>query len=378
MAGYGPSRGRAVDLDDIENWFAPRTADGPPGPLLGQRQLQRGPLLVGTARVPGVPPKAPLLTGTDTSRESGNANWLDRSVMAKSTGGLVARGLGVPFGMARGAGSMVTGIGGLLELANPLDAAFAPLGQTAWDRLFAGGSRALGYARHGVSNPQSVADDLGRGLRQFQARTDPDATAMAPTFGGEWNRNFDIGQNQGELLTDLVSTFYGGAVLKELSGLSALSKEALVAKYLEQGSSPKLAEYLAEPYPKSGKGHHGPFPQRFRVPNDVFGVPLPDTIAGRPLPAAVMDSPFNVLKPYRISRGEMYRLHYENDLKFHGARLPGSVGGGGWSGKRLGLKKNGPLGRAWYGTPAPLKAAVGGGTVGGTGLAYNYLDGGSR
>ncbi len=77
-----------------------------------------------------------------------------------------------------------------------------------------------------------------------------------------------------------------------------------------------------------------------------------------------------------MSTGDFYELHFRVDPKFYGAPMPARAGGGGWSGKRLRLEKYGPLGRAWFGSPAPLKAAVGAGTVGALGLGYDYFGGG--
>ena len=73
-----------------------------------------------------------------------------------------------------------------------------------------------------------------------------------------------------------------------------------------------------------------------------------------------MDGPFNRLAPPGISRGDMYELHYQVDPKFSVARLPGKVGGGVWHGRKIDLERYDQLGRLWHGSPAPLKARVGG------------------
>lgn len=70
-----------------------------------------------------------------------------------------------------------------------------------------------------------------------------------------------------------------------------------------------------------------------------------------------MDGVFNVLKPEDISRGDFYELHYKVDPRFHGTRV---VPGEPWRGGKLGLKRFGPAGRIWHGSPPPLKARVGG------------------
>ena len=120
-----------------------------------------------------------------------------------------------------------------------------------------------------------------------------------------------------------------------------------VEKYIAQGHSPALAEYLALPY--KGRGHHA-FPLRRELP-----------IIGRhKLPDRFMNSPFNVLKPKGITRGDFYELHYKVDPSFNVARLPARFGGDAWSGEKIGLQKYGQIGRLWYGTPTQLKAAAAG------------------
>lgn len=123
------------------------------------------------------------------------------------------------------------------------------------------------------------------------------------------------------------------------------------AKFLEQGFNPTQADYLAAPY--EGMGHHF-VPRR----------------SG--LPSFISDSPFNVLKPRDISRGDFYELHYKVDPHFNGTGLPPRFGGGSWSGKSLGLEKYGPVGRLWYGSPTPLKLTAGAAAAGAGAGAYEY------
>ncbi|WP_310540501.1 hypothetical protein, partial [Phenylobacterium sp.] len=92
------------------------------------------------------------------------------------------------------------------------------------------------------------------------------------------------------------------------------------------------------------------------------------------LPRAISDSSFNVLKPSGMSRGDFYELHYKVDPDFRNANLPRREGGGRWTGSRLGLKKNGGLGRAWHGAPGSLKAVSGVGGLQAGGLIYDQLD----
>jgi hypothetical protein len=85
---------------------------------------------------------------------------------------------------------------------------------------------------------------------------------------------------------------------------------------------------------------------------------LPGFLGGGPVPAAILDSPFNVLKPPGITKGDFYELHYAVDSKFKGARMAGRGKGSGWSGKRLGLPEYSLPQRIWYGTPNATKQAV--------------------
>jgi hypothetical protein len=92
------------------------------------------------------------------------------------------------------------------------------------------------------------------------------------------------------------------------------------------------------------------------------------------LPSIFTESDFNVLKPQGITRGDMYELHYKVDPKFKGTGFPARVGGGGWSGAALGLKEYGLAGRIWHGSPAPLKARVGGLGGGAGAIAHGVMD----
>jgi hypothetical protein len=131
-----------------------------------------------------------------------------------------------------------------------------------------------------------------------------------------------------------------------------MAKVGNAAKYIEQDFSPLRAQYLAEPY--EGMGHHF-------FPRNAFK-PIR-------LPRDLSDSVFNVLKPSGMSRGDFYELHYKVDPEFDGTGIASRGGGGGWSGKKLGLDRYGLLGRLWHGSPAPLHAAVG--SIGAAGSA-NY------
>ena len=187
---------------------------------------------------------------------------------------------------------------------------------------------------------------------------DPTATPVAPTVSEEVRRRLSIGMNQGEFAFDVGSFAVGGPLAKSVKGIGALSKASMAEKYLAQGFTPAKATYLAEPYPASGMGHH-------------FG---PRRLG---LPSGYSESVFNRLKPEGIARGDMMELHYRVDPHFHGGPLPRRVGGGkgnGWSGAALGLKRYGLAGRILHGSPAPLKAGVGGLGAGAGAVAHGMAD----
>ena len=192
---------------------------------------------------------------------------------------------------------------------------------------------------------------------QWNRKFNPYAMPVAPTFRGELRRNFDIGKNQGEALFDVGSLVVGGPAAKAVKGLSRAGNVGNDAKYLAQGLSPRAAAHLAKPYPASNMAHHF-IARDTRLPG------------GGSVPQSYSDGPFNKLAPPGISRGDFYELHYQVDPRFHGTGVVGER----WSGKDLGLAKRGRLGRLWHGSPAPLKARVGGlAAAAGSGL-YNPED----
>ena len=275
------------------------------------------------------------LVAIDTARTAGNV------------AGVVRGGVHAVEGVADG----VTFLG---RLVDPLDRLKSAPGQSAAEQLGRGvvnaGRMGVDYVRKSVADPQSVVMDVTNAAGQWRRELDPSATPVAPTLEGELRRNFDIGQNQGELAFDVGLLVVGGPAAKAVKGLPRVANIGNDAKYLAQGFGPKAAAYLAEPYPASGMGSH-------YVPRRAT---LPEMLGGGPLPKSYMDGPFNRLAPPEISRGDMYELHYKVDPKFSVARLPGDVGGGIWHGGKLGLERYGLPGRRWHGAPAPLKARVGG------------------
>jgi hypothetical protein len=291
--------------------------------------------------------RAKRLASASPSRRVGVSGLKD-SAAVKAAAGSVAETAGNIVGLARGGARLAQGAAGAMKLTeNMLDPVYGLLhgGQPAWLPLEKAADNAV---RQGWSEVRHPIRTIKEGASRANAALNPFATPVAPTTTGEIRRRFDIGKNQGEVLFDIGSA----ALAPEAMAGPALSAEEQVAKYMAQGMDARVVQTLAEPY--NGMGYHY-IPKR-----GVFGVKLPKIIS---------DSPFNLLKPSGISRGEMHKLHYEVDPKFHGARLADHAGQH-WSGKRLGLKKNHPVVQVVRGAPTALKRTVsgaGGGVVGAVG-----------
>jgi hypothetical protein len=274
--------------------------------------------------------------------------------VARSVAIDTARTPGNVAGVVRGGVHAVEGLvdGATLlgRLVDPLDRLKSAPGQSAAEQLGRGvvntGRIGVDYVRKGVADPQSVVTDVTNVAGQWRRELDPSASPVAPTLDGELRRNFDIGENQGELAFDVGSLVIGGPAAKFARGLPRVSNVGNVEKYLAQGFAPAEAAHLAQAYPVSNMGSHF-IPRRTR---------LPKLLGGGPLPRSYMDGPFNKLIPDGISRGDFYELHYKVDPRFHGT----GVRGGRWSGRDLGLKRYGSLGQLWHGSPPPLKARLGG------------------
>ncbi|MBU1378594.1 MAG: hypothetical protein KKE02_02340 [Alphaproteobacteria bacterium] len=146
-----------------------------------------------------------------------------------------------------------------------------------------------------------------------------------------------------------------------------MSKAERILMHERQGFSKAKATHLAGAY--TGRGHHAIIPERARLPTWAGG--------GR-VPRAILDSPFNVLKPEGITRGEFYPLHSKVDSHFYGTGFPRRMGLGGWSSKVLGIEKYGLPGRLWYGTPGPTKVVVGGAAIEAGGALNEMLYGDER
>lgn len=263
----------------------------------------------------------------------------DTARIAGNVTGLVTGG----FNLAKDATDGAIFVARLLD---PYDAMRHPLGDSAANQVLGAGDNVVKQIVKAAKDPEGAKRQFVQAVRQVQRDLDPNASPAAPTVAGEIGRNFPVGKNQGELLVEGAGWILGPAELKAAAKIRGLSKADLVTKYLNQGFSPADAAYLAEPY--KGMGHHSAIPRR---------ATLPKWMGGGPVPKSVLDSPFNVLAPPRISRGDMYELHYKVDPHFTNARLKG---GGRWVGSKLGLEEyERPL-RIWYGTPTATKRGLAG------------------
>ncbi len=269
--------------------------------------------------------------------------------------GLAANTAGNAVGVAAGAKQMGQDFAGGailgVRLLDPTDPFRHPQGEAAWDHVFDGMGAIKSAVTDAIADPHGAADRLlGKGQKLLRD-TVPMATPEAPTFWGEMQRRYDIGRNQGELAVELVPYVVGAGELKGAADLGALTKASRLAKYAEQGFTKRQAARLAKPY--DGAGHHAIIPQSARLPN---------FLGGGPIPRAILDSPFNVVKPSGMTQGDFYELHFGIDRQFHGTR----VKNGRWSGKDLGLQRYAIPERVWYGTPSATKQAAASAGVFGT------------
>jgi hypothetical protein len=217
----------------------------------------------------------------------------------------------------------------------------------------------LQYGRAVRDDPSRVVSDVGDLAKATIDSVNPFDAPMSGTFGDVVAHEFEKGSNLGEGVANIAA-----AIAVPEIGIGATravtfnaTRAARVAKFVERGANPRLAEYLAEPY--EGMGHHAVVPRRFRIPDSILGIPVDEGLAAKPLPSWLIDSRLNVSKPLGMSRGDFYDYHYRVDPRFHGARLPADLNGGkGWSGKRLGLQRYSRPRQVWAGMPAPLKGGV--------------------
>lgn len=272
--------------------------------------------------------------------------WVNDNPIAKAAALEAAGQMGVRAGVLRGAyhagkGFVDTGVLAARAIQYP------EVRDAIRDRVIQTGRAVGDYVGSRTAQPQRLAQDVQSAARDVRRHLDPNATPKEANLSDEFRRRFDIGLNQGEAGFDIGSMVVGGPGAKAVGRAATAVRATPMEAYLAQGIPPKVAAYFAEPY--KGMGSHY-MPRRWEN-----------------LPKGYMDSEFNVLQPEGITRGDMYRLHYEVDPRYYGGNLPRGLEQKGWSGAKLGWKTRGPIGRALYGAPGALKARLGGGftTTGG-------------
>lgn len=290
---------------------------------------------------------------------------------ARQVAGDVARVVGNVAGLGTGTlqtmEDMKDGAALALRLLNPADPFLHPRGEAGWDQMAGAANLVVQRGKQAIADPKAAIQNVMGEGRKLRQNLDPTATPQKPTAYGEMRRNFDIGRNQGELAVGVAGLALGGAELKAASTAARISKAERIAMHRSQGFSEEKAAYLAERY--TGRGHHAIIPERTR---------LPAWAGGGPVPRAILDSPFNVLKPEGITRGDFYPLHSKVDSYFYGTGFPRRMGPGGWSSKVLGIEKYGLPSRIWYGTPGPTKAVLGGAAIEAGGALNEVLYGDER
>ena len=314
-------------------------------------------------------PPSPKAAGPAAKPPRG-ADWRDKT--ARSIGGAAAQTAGNVAGVFRGARNTAKDLGDsavfVARLANPYEAATAPLGETAWDELFGAASDLRTHAADRAAHPEALRADVVGTLRKVRTDVDPTATRSAESLPDELKRRFEVGKNQGELAFDVGSTLYGAGELKALSKLNFLSEEARTANALKRATrlangDPRLAQNFMEPY--EGMGHH------------VIGrkQSMPAYLGGGLYPKAIVESPLFVIDGQGMRKGEFLERHVGVDDDYYGGKIPARYGGGTWSGEKLGWTKYGPSKKAWFGTTKPMKMVVGAGVLGAGALGYDVLEG---
>jgi hypothetical protein len=255
---------------------------------------------------------------------------------------VVGAGAGVPMAVVHTVGDITDA--GLFGLQ--WSGALGPQAQAQANREAAGAAAgAFRYARTAIDDPSKVVSDIRGAAGRAVDNINPFNVDMSGSVQDVLGHEFRHGQNLGEAATNVAGMFAGGEFVQGVRAAKAFeaTRAARVAKLVEQGANPKLAEYLAQPY--EGMGHHSLFSRR--LANKLN------------LPPWLVDGPINVAKPRGMSRNDFYKYHYQVDPKAGGFRLPADLNGGkGWRPKELGLTKYSRQERIWRGMPVPLKDAM--------------------
>jgi hypothetical protein len=264
--------------------------------------------------------------------------WLD-DPRVRERGYDLARQVGGVAGVGRGAWHGVKGLGEGVALVARLanGEPFTPFEDKAAVQLGRAGIAAVRYIGAGARDPRIFGRDLRRAVQKANVDLNPNASPRAKTFAGELERNFKIGQNQGELAFNVASAARGGPIIDTIAAAARVKKTVTAAQLAAKGYDPRLIDYFNEPY--TGRGHHSP--------GIRFG-----------LPKSVRDNRYFLLRPPGMTKGDFYQLHAEVDSFYGGGRVPRKYGGGGWAAKDFGWETYGLPGRLLYGTTTPLKSAL--------------------
>ena len=271
--------------------------------------------------------------------------WESDAAKTATALGAYAAG-GILWGPPRAVGHAVGDIWDAGEFGLQLAGAFGSDAQSQAQRQASDAAEgALRYAKEAVVRPRKVGSDLRDATEHVIDNISPFNADMSGSTWDVAKHQFRQGANFGEAATNVAGLFAGGELVQGVRAANAFeaTRAANVAKFIDQGANPKLAEYLAQRYP--GGGHHSVIPKRLAKKMN--------------LPSGLVDSPINVAIPRGMSRGDFYEYHYLVDPKAGGFRLPADLNGGkGWRPTELGLKKYNLPQRLWYGTPVRVKDAM--------------------
>jgi hypothetical protein len=274
--------------------------------------------------------------------------------------------LGVAAGVPRGAydtgQDLFQGLDFATRLVNPFDPFASTPGQSAWEQTGRAAAATAQYVADRALHPQAAVSDARSGLQRFAQDINP-APGFAPTPMDQFRIGLRQGANAGETAFNVATALAAGPELKTLGELGYLGEAPTVAERVAAGTPLNQAKYFDELYDqRRGMGSHGFIPRSATLPG------------GRPIPQWFMDSKWNRTMPAPgATKGEMFAYHYAVDPKYQGGQISKPYGGGGWSGKRLGWVKNGPLEQRWRGVPLRTKAAAYGALAGFGALANPFL-----
>jgi hypothetical protein len=264
---------------------------------------------------------------------------------ARAIGGFIANEIGKNIGLATGAVKTVKGVGeGALfgaRLLNPLDPILSDPGDAAWDHLFGGIGSAIDYGVSRGSNLELLKGDVSSGWDWFRQAHDPSATAPGATLAAEVQRQLNIGKNNGELGVEVASIFAGAPAIKALGRAGAFSRASTAADFAAQGWPVRAIPRLLEPY--DGMGHHN-IRRSWGKKYDI--------------PVEIVESPLFLVDGKGMNFGDFQRRHAGLDLSVRGGNT-----GGGWSAKKMGMRRYSLPERLWYGTPPLMKGAIGTGAA---------------